>query len=48
VKIPSGTRPGRYQIWVGLFRGGERRPARSNGAQVVDDRALAGTIEVAR
>ena len=48
VAVPAGTPPGRYQVWVGLFRGGERHAARSATSRIEDDRALAGTIDVER
>ena len=48
VAIPPGTPPGRYQIWVGLFRGAERHAARSATTQVIEDRALVGSIDVER
>jgi len=48
VPVPPGTPPGRYQVWVGLFRGSQRHPAKSAATRVDDDRALAGTIDVER
>ena len=48
VAVPPGTPPGRYQVWVGFFRGDKRRAARSASTQVIEDRALAGTVEVER
>ncbi|HUS67200.1 MAG TPA: sulfatase/phosphatase domain-containing protein, partial [Kofleriaceae bacterium] len=49
VTVPRSARPGRYDLWVGLFRGDQRRPAHASGAvRVVDDRALVGAVEVAR
>jgi arylsulfatase A-like enzyme len=48
VPVPPGTPPGRYEVWVGLFRGSERHPARSTRTRVLDDRALAGTVDVER
>lgn len=48
VQVSRGTPAGRYQVWVGLFRGGQRHPARSRAIRVEDDRALVGTIDVER
>ncbi|HEU5056422.1 MAG TPA: sulfatase-like hydrolase/transferase, partial [Kofleriaceae bacterium] len=48
VPVPAGTPPGRYQVWVGLFRGSARHAARSASTPLDDDRALVGTIDVER
>ncbi|HWM88514.1 MAG TPA: sulfatase-like hydrolase/transferase [Kofleriaceae bacterium] len=48
VAVPAGARPGRYRLWVGLFRRAERRPAASRRVEVVEDRAQVGAIEVRR
>ncbi len=48
VAVPPGTPPGRYAVWVGLFRGDQRHAARSASTRVVEDRALVGTIDVER
>ena len=48
VPVPPGTRPGRYQVFVGLFRGSQRHAAQSASTQVIDDRVLVGTIDVER
>ncbi|WP_428266324.1 sulfatase-like hydrolase/transferase [Haliangium sp.] len=47
VTVPAQARPGRYEVWMGLFRNNQRRPARSDAVEVRDDRALMGTLEVA-
>lgn len=46
--VPPGTPPGTYQLWMGIFRKAERKPARSSGVTISDDRANAGAIQVAR
>jgi arylsulfatase A-like enzyme len=48
VAVPPGTRPGRYQLWTGLYRRDKRRAASSRQVEVVDDRAMVGAIEVRR
>ena len=48
VAVPANTRPGRYELWAGLWRGSKRRPARSERVKVVEDRADVGAIEVVR
>jgi hypothetical protein len=47
VAVPANQRPGSYTLWVGLFRGGRRQPARGGGAiEIADDRAAIARIEV--
>jgi hypothetical protein len=48
--IPRGTAAGRYQLWTGVWKGKQRRPARAGpaGTPIVDDRAEVGSIEVTR
>ena len=48
VTVPKNTRPGAYHLWMGLFRKGERRPARGEGVEVREDRADVGTVQVRR
>ena len=45
--IPRSTKPGRYQLWTGLYKQDRRAKARGN-AQIRDNRVLAATIEVTR
>ncbi len=45
-QVPSDTPAGDYDVWLGFFQGDTRRPAYSERAQVEDDRARVGTIQV--
>jgi len=46
LRIPVSTRPGAYDLWMGIFRGNRRLPARSPNATVVDDRVKVATLQV--
>ena len=48
VTVPQGTPAGDYTLWLGLFRGNERQPVRSDAVPVHDQRARAGTVRVGR
>lgn len=48
VRVPPETAAGPHVVWVGLFRGGDRRPARGAGAPIVDNRVRVGQIMVTR
>ncbi len=48
VHVPANIPPGTYRLWMGLFRGADRRPARAPSARVVDDRVLVGSVEIRR
>jgi len=48
VAVPPSTAPGRYTLWVGLWRGNKRRPARAAHVPVDADRAQVATVEVVR
>jgi hypothetical protein len=46
VAIPDSTPPGNYTLWLGLFKGNQRLPAKGKGFAVDDNRANLGTIRV--
>jgi arylsulfatase A-like enzyme len=46
VTVPPRTRPGAHQVWVGLFAGDRRYPARSNVVRVSERRAAVGEVVV--
>ena len=47
IAIPAGTPPGHYTLWMGLFKGGDRRPAHGPASvKIADNRAAVATIEV--
>jgi len=48
VAVPPGARPGRYEMWTGLFLHGRRRPAASRRLTISGDRVDVGAIEVQR
>lgn len=48
VTVPANAPNGRYDLWMGLFRGHRRQPARASSIEVREDRALVGAVEVAR
>jgi choline-sulfatase len=48
VAVPPGARPGRYEVWTGLFLRGQRRPAASRARAVRDNRVQVGAVEVRR
>lgn len=48
VTVPPGSPPGTYHLWMGIYRGNERRPVRSGSAPVVDDRADVAQVRVVR
>ncbi|HUH05222.1 MAG TPA: sulfatase-like hydrolase/transferase, partial [Kofleriaceae bacterium] len=48
VRVPAETPAGPHVVWVGLFRGGDRQPARGAGAPIVDDKVRVGQIMVTR
>jgi len=45
VSIPSGTPPGHYTLWMGLWRGEVRKPPHGS-VRIADNRAAVATIEV--
>ena len=47
VTVPRGLPPGTYQLWMGLFRRAERRPARSARIPIQADRANVGALRIA-
>ncbi len=48
VDVPRHLRAGSYKLWMGLFRGSDRRPARGPGVTIVDDRVDVGDVRVRR
>ncbi len=48
VHVPRNARPGVYKLWLGLFRGNERRPASSPRVAVRDNRAAVGEVRIGR
>jgi choline-sulfatase len=46
IQVPRDTPPGEYEVWMGLFRGNQRRPAHSERVPVADNRARVGTLTV--
>lgn len=48
VHVPSNIPPGTYRLWMGLFRGSDRRPAHAPSARIVDNRVLVGSVEIRR
>jgi arylsulfatase A-like enzyme len=47
VRVPPHMKPGNYRLWMGLFRGADRRPARAgDSVRIVDDRVLVGSVRV--
>ena len=48
VDVPRNLRAGSYKLWLGVFRGTERRPARGQGVTIVDDRVDVGDVKVRR
>jgi arylsulfatase A-like enzyme len=47
VTVPESAAPGVYELWMGLFRKSERRPASSQTAAIEHDRARVGSVQVA-
>ncbi|MCG8420618.1 MAG: sulfatase-like hydrolase/transferase [Proteobacteria bacterium] len=48
VTVPRDQPPGTYQVWMGLFRKSERRPATSSSIAIRNARANVGAIQVVR
>ena len=42
-------KPGEFRLWMGIFRGADRRPARAGSqVRIVDDRVMVGSVRVTR
>ncbi len=48
VVVPRTARPGRYAMWMGVFHGDQRQPARGGQVPIVDDRVKVGEVTVRR
>lgn len=46
VNIPQALRPGRYTLWMGIYKGSDRMSVRGSDVEVVDRRLRLGEIEV--
>ena len=46
IQVPRDAPRGAYDMWMGIYRGSERRPAHSERVSVEDDRALVGNVTV--
>jgi arylsulfatase A-like enzyme len=48
VTVPPGSPPGTYHMWIGIYRGNQRRPVRSGSVAVKDQRADVAQVRVVR
>ena len=45
--VPRNTPTGKFTVWIGMFAGKRRAPARSPRAKLVNNAVAAATFEVA-